>query len=64
MKTIVVPQEITEMCIIPIKRSKVGHLLLVALSDGTYDVHYLVTCFSVFSLKQYFIILIFNIILI
>ena len=34
MKTIVVPHEITEMCIIPVKRSKVSHLLLVALSDG------------------------------
>ena len=34
MKTIVVPQEITEMCIIPVKKCKVGHLLLVALCDG------------------------------
>lgn len=34
IKTIVVPKEITEMGIIPVKRSKTSHLLLVALSDG------------------------------
>lgn len=34
IKTVVVPKEITEMGIIPVKRSKTSHLLLVALSDG------------------------------
>jgi hypothetical protein len=34
IKTIVVPKEITEMGIIPVKRSKTSHLLLVALCDG------------------------------
>ena len=33
-KVMVMPDEVTEMCVIPVKRSKVGHLLLVALASG------------------------------
>ena len=53
MKTIVVPHEITEMCIIPVKRSKVSHLLLVALSDGIF-IQLLIFLFSLISLILFF----------
>ena len=49
MKTIVVPHEITEMCIIPVKKSKVSNLLLVALSDGIF-IQLLIFLFSLISL--------------
>ena len=34
IKAMVMPEEITELCILPAKRSKVGHLLMVALASG------------------------------
>ena len=49
MKTIVVPHEITEMCIIPVKKSKVSNLLLVALSDGIF-IQLSIFLFSLISL--------------
>ena len=67
MKTIVVPHEITEMCIIPVKRSKVSHLLLVALSDGVsmellilFLLFFLLTSFYSFRLQDYLQNLFFN----
>ena len=34
IKAMVMPDEITELCILPAKRSKVGYLLMVALASG------------------------------
>ena len=51
MKSIVVPNEITEMCMIPVKKSKTSHLLLVALCDGKQccNVEYIVLfCYVLF----------------